>query len=663
MKKLRAAVVTSVVLLVLFGCKIPDADTGTIRGTGGDASYFVGTAAFPDQSAVLGISLDSQSARAVATTGVFGYLKYGGDTYPIEGTYDPDDGSITATVDATAAGIVFSIVGEVKAGVFEGTITRTAGGVTTDSGTVSLVPTDALAGGVTVFEGTYGTEAEPALWGTFNFARWNGAVYGTWASNDGSSYSGFLRPLPAPVPSLAALNEPAAGAFGIYEGDQYIGWASATEEVNGEVKGVFYDTYEPDGDGHWEGEEAVTFDFDLDPSERINDVAVAGSVVYAVGSIQNPLRKPSGRLDWTIHAYDSTGNQIWQDQQGKKNGELNSVAVAPDGSVWVAGWYEFDGKQKDWLVRKYAPGETTTDQTIKPEKQKVGKTSGMDIAYGVAVDNEGNAFVVGALKIDAANGVDDRWAVYSFAPDGTLRWKCIQGSRAGGLRGVAVDPNDQSIWVVGYYAKSETNPETNWLIRTFNNSYTSDPHEAELPKPPVYGDAQGYDVAYDVDIDAAGNIFVVGVIADDADPDTTDLDWTTRRYNPDGSVEWTSRMGDEKGVLKGVDVAPDGLVYVSGYYEFTDKQGSFGGKDWLVRRFENDYASEKPDQSWVPGPYGGPGEDVANGIAVGPGGTIWVGGYGASVVGSFVDPQLDDARLSRYTLPSASQDISEVDVF
>lgn len=130
----------------------------------------------------------------------------------------------------------------------------------------------------------------------------------------------------------------------------------------------------------------------------------------------------------------------------------------------------------------------------------------------------------------------------------------------------------------------------------------------------------GYDVLYDMTIDASGNVYVTGYSSDL----TTSSDIVTIKYDASGNVVWLSRYNNanENKTDEGRAIAVDnsGNVYVTGisYNPFTDfvtlKYDANGILQW-VSFYDG------------PGSYG----DIAHDIAVDNSGNVFVIGEGSGV--------------------------------
>ena len=255
------------------------------------------------------------------------------------------------------------------------------------------------------------------------------------------------------------------------------------------------------------------------------------------------------------------------------------------------------------------------------EINKLSANLSDDVVNDLTVDSAGNVYVTGFIQDNNKKG-----ALYSFEPDGTLRWSQQVGSKDSVLNGVAVDignpadPDDDAIFVVGYDTDFVSGSSgKDWLIRKYSSVDGSIISASSWPG----RGGDGEDVANDVAVDTAGNVYVSGVM------EGSTKDWTTYSFEPDGTLRWSRQLGSKDGVLNGVAVdkgnpadPADDTIYAVGYY--TNFVGASTGRDWLIRKYSSVDGSIISAASW-PG-RGGAGEDIAYDVAVDSSGNVFVAG-------------------------------------
>lgn len=130
-------------------------------------------------------------------------------------------------------------------------------------------------------------------------------------------------------------------------------------------------------------------------------------------------------------------------------------------------------------------------------------------------------------------------------------------------------------------------------------------------------DAGGLEQGLAVAADPSGSVYAAGFVMVAGQG----ANWVVRKYTPDGAVLWTQTYNNATGnwddIAQAVAVAPGGDVVVAGY-EYTGTS-----IDWLIRRYTSGGALV-----WSVG-YNSPANDFdeTHTVAVSPTGEIWVGGH------------------------------------
>ena len=324
--------------------------------------------------------------------------------------------------------------------------------------------------------------------------------------------------------------------------------------------------------------------------------------------------------DYATLKYDSDGNLIWEERyNGPGNGfdgagyiQLDSAgSVYVTGSSW-GGWifdggtgfdyatlkYDTDGYLL-WVRRYNSPGDTLDPDTWD------------DHAMGLQVDGVGNVYVTGMSYGDSITGAD--YATLKYSPSGALLWvqryngpansydvaKAIQLDAAGNVyvtgrsnteaggdyTTLKYSPAGNLIWVRRYPGLVTCYAEPYALqVDAVGNVYVTGgsfgagtgQDYATLKYDSVgnlnwerryNGPGNSDDIAYALQIDTGGNVYVTGFSYGDG----TEEDYATLKYDPDGNLMWELRYD---GPVNLYDFALDlqldvvGNVYVTG--------GSFG---------------------------------------------------------------------------------------
>jgi len=307
--------------------------------------------------------------------------------------------------------------------------------------------------------------------------------------------------------------------------------------------------------------------------------------------------------------YDPSGNKLWVARYhgpADFGDEANSVAVDTDGNIYVTGWSYGIGTGRDYATIKYDPNG---NELWVARYNGAGGEFSQDFAYKVAVDVLGNVYVTGrseeALEVSPndddmttvkydANG-NELWVAHYNGPDSlddAAYLIGVDGSGnvyvSGSVEGngsyddfmtIKYDQNGNELWVRQYGGLSNDSdvdrpgalaldPWGNILVTgESEGDYATikyDPDGNELWVARYNGPESKSDEPNSMAVDAAGNVYVTGVIDTGINEDGS---YGTIKYDPDGNLLWVARYD---GPTDGEDIAYsltlDGLsnVYITG---------------------------------------------------------------------------------------------------
>ena len=224
-----------------------------------------------------------------------------------------------------------------------------------------------------------------------------------------------------------------------------------------------------------------------------------------------------------------------------------------------------------------------------------------DGAHGVAVDSNGNIIVTGELHNEICYTV-------KYDPIGNKIWD-IKADATGGNdhcwegNGVAVDSNDNII--VGGRWQGSLSP---WPWDNYVAKYDSDGNE--LWSINWDGGGGAADSINSVAVDSNGNIIVTGYGGNPSNPYTSDKDYLTIKYDPNGNEIWTRRYSSsnpyhKEDIAYDVTVDSDNNIIVvghdigirpDGYWTYKYhiiKYDSNGNELWSADRLEGKYSSAR----------------------------------------------------------------------
>ncbi len=237
----------------------------------------------------------------------------------------------------------------------------------------------------------------------------------------------------------------------------------------------------------------------------------------------------------------------------------------------------------------------------------------VDEGYGITVQTDGNYLAVGYLSLPG--GATDGWVRRLSSMNGAYWTTTHNGPGLGNDHFYDVaQAADEAAVIVGYQSGADMTPQ-GWVQKI-------DGFGAELWNSAF--DAPGSvatTIVTAVDVDGDGSVVVVGYY----DTSTASNDMLLRKYTPDGGVVWTrshggSAAGDDAAL--GVDVAPNGDVYVSGH------EGAIGeGRNIWLGKYDTD-----GNQLWTRS-YNGTAsvDDHLQSVVVDDSGNAFVCGYEGNV--------------------------------
>jgi len=299
----------------------------------------------------------------------------------------------------------------------------------------------------------------------------------------------------------------------------------------------------PNGDRVWIGQYpgpnhtgCIAQDFVLDASGN----------TYLTGGHQPD--SPAGPTDYLTVKFDPSGEVMWAatyDGPGQYFDNAEAIAVDDSGNVYVTG---------NASVVPVIPYEGEDYGTIKYNAQGVqqwvalydGPLHSIDRAYDVAVDAQGDVYVLGSSVIDTVTGNSDMVTV-KYNPQGIQQWEA-RLLNSGNPSMLLVD--DQSnVFVSGQMAGAGS---SDMAVAKYN----SDGVQQWLAQYSYPGNESVSAIALDAD----GNIIATGSTNSGLSNKTITL-----KYNANGSLIWMRQYVSDSNGGYGLALDAEQNIYVTGY--------------------------------------------------------------------------------------------------
>ncbi|MDF7813814.1 SBBP repeat-containing protein [Hymenobacter sp. YC55] len=311
--------------------------------------------------------------------------------------------------------------------------------------------------------------------------------------------------------------------------------------------------------------------------------------------------------DYVTVKYTATGQLAWEARYtGTSTGDdvPTTVAVDATGNVYVTGSSRGLDGSYDYATLKYS----VSGQQLWATRYD-GPVSSDALAATLALGAQGQVVVTGTAYQNAQNGYDYSTLVYDGS-NGQIRWEARYGGMVAGgdeLPAAAAVDEIGNVYVTG---SSYANGQSDYATLKYTSS-------GQLQWERRYnGPANGYELARDLAVDAAGNVAVTGT-----SETARSYDYATLRYSPLGEVQWTSRYngpGDGYDEATALTLDAAGNVLVTGYADA-------GAENWDYVTFK--YAALSGQTLWS-ARYNGPanGFEEARDVAVDSQGNAYVTG-------------------------------------
>ena len=322
----------------------------------------------------------------------------------------------------------------------------------------------------------------------------------------------------------------------------------------------------------------------------------------------------AGNTDFVTIKYDPSGNMLWQrTYNGPGNGKdmPNAIAVNPAGNVVVAGESRGAGGDQDYATVKY---DSAGNQLWAARYG--GLAAGFDSVYCVTMDTSGNVSVTGLAN--GTGGKSDIATIKYASATGAEVWRAIYNGAANDYD-VGFEVEVDLLGNVYVSGECGDGTEADYVTLKYNSSGTM------LWEAKYAGPGEGRDVANELAVDAAGNVYVSG----NSGGSGTGNDYATIKYDSSGNELWVVQRytgaGTGSDSVQELILGPDGSAYVTGWSQRTGVL-----RDIMTIRY-----SSSGTELWRAKYNGlGDGDNVAFELALDPSGDLYVTGGSSEGTGS-----------------------------
>jgi uncharacterized delta-60 repeat protein len=313
--------------------------------------------------------------------------------------------------------------------------------------------------------------------------------------------------------------------------------------------------------------------------------------------------------------YGPSGNQLWAARyDAPAHGEDDGFALTVDatGNVYVTGisWSPTTGF--DYNTIKYSSNGTRLWVS-----RYDGPAHGDDFADAIVVDSAGNVYVTGESY--GGPGTTNDYVTIKYSPNGSQLWVARYDGPAHWTDiayAVALDSNGDPYVTGRSYGGSTTASDFTTIKYNRTNG-------APIWVARYNGPGSSTDFAYNLALDAADNVYVIGPSYGGA----TSFDFATVKYDSSGNQLWAARYtgpGSNTDAPLALAFDHTGNVYVTGY---SLKGSSVDTADYATVKYD-----PNGNQLWA-ARYDGPahGNDWAQAIGLDAAANVYVAGRSASL--------------------------------
>ncbi len=321
--------------------------------------------------------------------------------------------------------------------------------------------------------------------------------------------------------------------------------------------------------------------------------------------------------DYLTIKYDSAGNTLWERRYDGPSGltdKANDIAIDHDGNIVVTGSSKDSVAYYEAATLKYDPA----GNVLWTQRFSVAGPIGVHGEI-LQTDAVGNIYVTGTGGYDST---DNDFITLKYSTAGALLWTAVyDGPKKWGDR-----PTEMHVdkWG-GVYVTGQSTSDTVWSHSYSGGAFTTVKYDSAGNQQWIkrFSGTYGLNSSRGMAIDDSGNVYVTGDMRETGTGDYSDI--MTIKYNADGEMQWLRTFegpaaAQDRGDFINVDKA--GNVYVLGS-SVTDPVESFPQADLVLIKY-NAGGAQQWARYYTALPACGSCLDVPGGMTLDTAGNVYI---------------------------------------